>query len=106
MYLAAHAEQIDKGLAEYGKTLHTFNGRNAADDCRRELVDALDYLTQLEMERDTYRAHAEAMEEALDFVYSQRDKAYNDCWDDNDKDCHCIACVASRVLHSYHEATK
>jgi hypothetical protein len=74
MYLAAHAEQVDKGVAEYGKTLHPFNGRNAADDCRRELVDALDYLTQLEMERDTYKAYADALSKALyEVAYPLRD---------------------------------
>lgn len=51
-YLKVHAQQVAKGFQEYGKPLAPFNGRDAAGDCRAELVDALDYLTQLEMERD------------------------------------------------------
>lgn len=54
-YHAVHAEQIAKGLDEYGEPLKPFNGRDAAHDCRAELADALDYLTQLEMERDHWR---------------------------------------------------
>ena len=46
--------QTAKGHAKYGKRLHTFNGRNAARDAMEELVDAFQYVTQLEFERDVW----------------------------------------------------
>lgn len=51
-WMEAFKEQVDKGLATYGGPLMTFNGLNQADMCRKELVDANNYLTALEMERN------------------------------------------------------
>jgi hypothetical protein len=45
-------KQYLKGIQKYNTELFTFNGRNAAKDLYEELVDAFNYATQLEMERD------------------------------------------------------
>lgn len=45
------AEQIEKGKSKYGTSLMTFNGRDAGEDAMQELVDLLQYLTQLRMEK-------------------------------------------------------
>lgn len=47
-------KQVAKGEKKYGVRLHTWNGRDAAQDAREELVDGFQYLTQLTMERDEY----------------------------------------------------
>ncbi len=38
------------GVAKYGRPLQTHNGRDAREDARQELLDALMYLAQAEME--------------------------------------------------------
>jgi hypothetical protein len=38
------------GVAKYGVPLRTFNGRDAREDARQELLDALMYLAQAELE--------------------------------------------------------
>lgn len=43
--------QVEKGERKYGVRLTTFNGRNAYEDAAQELVDAFQYVTQLDMER-------------------------------------------------------
>lgn len=44
--------QYLKGIRKYNTELFTFNGRNAAKDLYEELVDAFNYATQLELERN------------------------------------------------------
>ncbi len=58
-FTKTHAEQVEAGLKEYGTPLAPFNGRDAADDARRELVDLSQYLTQLEMELKHWKWEAQ-----------------------------------------------
>ena len=44
------AERNAKGVETYGRTLMTFNGRDALRDAREEVLDTYVYLTQLAME--------------------------------------------------------
>jgi hypothetical protein len=44
------------GIEKYGTELHTFNGRNAAEDIRQELGDLIIYFAQLVMENKTEEA--------------------------------------------------
>ncbi len=48
--------QEAKGIATYGVTLGTFNGRDAGRDAWEELVDLAQYVTQLELECADLRA--------------------------------------------------
>lgn len=45
-------KQFVKGLEKYNTELTTFNGRDSAQDLMDEIVDALQYATQLQMERN------------------------------------------------------
>ncbi len=47
--------QYKKGKEKYGVVLTTFNGRDAGQDCLEELVDAVQYLTQLRMENEALK---------------------------------------------------
>jgi len=40
------------GIARYGRSLETHNGRNAARDADEEMIDALQYQMQLRLEHD------------------------------------------------------
>jgi len=42
--------QKEKGLREYGELLHTFNGRDALEDLKQELVDSSLYFSQAILE--------------------------------------------------------
>lgn len=53
-----------KGFKKYGTHLRTFNGRNAYHDFMQELVDALMYATQLNMELQQAKADLRFMVEA------------------------------------------
>ena len=44
-------ERQAKGIATYGRSLETFNGRDAHRDLEEELLDALQYNAQQRMER-------------------------------------------------------
>lgn len=44
-------ERTKVGVKKYGQPLHTFNGRNSVRDVKEELLDALQYVQQWEMER-------------------------------------------------------
>lgn len=64
-------KQYLKGLKKYNTELTTFNGRDSAQDLMDEIVDALQYATQLEMERNElckiiYRGIA--MDELPDYI--------------------------------------
>lgn len=45
-------ERIQKGVETYGTVLKTHNGRNALQDAKEELADAVLYLTQAMMEAE------------------------------------------------------
>lgn len=65
LFLAQLEEQEKKGLAKYGTTLQTHNGRNAAHDAMQELVDAWQYLVQLDLEYRCALGHISQLEKAL-----------------------------------------
>lgn len=46
------AERANKGIETYGRSLETFNGRDALQDAIEEQVDGLQYLVQAQMERE------------------------------------------------------
>jgi hypothetical protein len=48
--VAALKARAAAGVAKYGVPLRTHNGRDAREDARQELLDALMYLAQAEME--------------------------------------------------------
>jgi hypothetical protein len=41
-----------RGIATYGQSLHTFNGRDPVRDALEEVLDLAQYLKQIQMERD------------------------------------------------------
>jgi len=45
-------KQFLKGLQKYNTELTTINGRDSAQDLMEEIVDAMQYATQLQMERN------------------------------------------------------
>lgn len=49
-------EREAKGIATYGRSLETFNGRDATRDLLEELIDALQYAMQWRMERSSLLA--------------------------------------------------
>lgn len=51
-FLRMLAERASRGIATYGTTLQTFNGRDAIRDAKEECLDLWQYLCQIEMERD------------------------------------------------------
>ena len=53
-------ERQKKGIATYGRSLETFNGRDAIRDLEEELLDGLQYLTQVRLEREALEAKIEA----------------------------------------------
>ncbi len=53
MFLTMLAHQEAKGIATYGTTLQTHNGRDPLLDALAEMVDALQYLVQAYMERES-----------------------------------------------------
>jgi hypothetical protein len=57
------AEREKQGIATYGRSLETFNGRDALRDIKEELIDAWQYLIQLEMERDALREQCRQLSE-------------------------------------------
>ena len=60
-YTEAYCNQYNKGLDKYSTPLKTFNGRDAYKDALEETADLLQYLTQLKMERDWYKAEYERL---------------------------------------------
>lgn len=61
-------EREAKGIETYGRSLHTFNGRDPAQDLVEELLDAAQYAKQLQMER---QALTDELKWALGFVEAQ-----------------------------------
>uniref|UniRef100_A0A6M3LBE9 Uncharacterized protein n=1 Tax=viral metagenome TaxID=1070528 RepID=A0A6M3LBE9_9ZZZZ len=58
-------EREQQGLATYGTTLQTFNGRDAIKDALDELIDAYQYVIQAQMERDSDSALDRKLGQAL-----------------------------------------
>ena len=56
------AQRCELGIKTYGHPLSTANDRNALQDLREEIVDAMQYLTQAEIERDMTR-------KALEYIW-------------------------------------
>lgn len=52
-------EREQLGIRSYGRPLETFNGRDALNDLYDEWLDAIKYLKQHIMERDTRRGELE-----------------------------------------------
>ena len=50
-------ERRDLGIEKYGQELHTFNGRDARKDAEEEILDCLQYVTQLGLEKDVDVSH-------------------------------------------------
>ena len=69
LFPALLEERERQGIAQYGRSLETWNGRSAFRDLIEELVDACQYSLQLEMERaDLARWFGEALELARDAI--------------------------------------
>lgn len=59
------AERRERGIAKYGTTLQTFNGRDPVADAMEEHLDALQYLMQWRLERRALMAEVEQLRGAL-----------------------------------------
>lgn len=51
------AEREKAGIARYGRSLETWNGRDAHRDLMEELLDAIQYAKQAELERKDLEQH-------------------------------------------------
>lgn len=58
-------EREAKGIATYGRTLGTFNGRDSLQDELEEFIDGFQYRMQYRMERQRLDAHLWAVESRL-----------------------------------------
>lgn len=65
LFLQLLADQEQKGIAAYGTTLQTFNGRDVALDLLQELVDAFQYAVQFQAEHAALLRHLTRLEGAL-----------------------------------------
>jgi hypothetical protein len=45
-------QREQEGIEKYGRSLETFNGRDAAQDLLEEVIDGIQYATQLSLEYD------------------------------------------------------
>jgi hypothetical protein len=64
--LIAHLRKRQaKGRAEYGRSLETFNGRDAGRDLLEELLDGAQYAMQLQLERAALEAELARWKAAL-----------------------------------------
>lgn len=64
--IAAIEERKALGIERYRRPLETFNGRNALQDAKEELIDGAVYLQQVEMEWDAMRRAYLAVQAVLD----------------------------------------
>lgn len=55
-FLAMLAEREERGIATYGMSLTTDNGRDAVQDAMEEACDLWQYLVQIHLERADLRA--------------------------------------------------
>lgn len=54
-------QREQKGIATYGRSLQTWNGRDAHQDLAEEVIDLWQYATQARMERDDLVAERDAL---------------------------------------------
>ena len=62
-----------KGIATYGTTLQTFNGRDAVQDALEEAADLWQYLTQIALERDADAALMRSLRADDQLLTTERD---------------------------------
>ena len=62
-----------KGIASYGTTLQTFNGRDAVQDALEEAIDLWQYLTQIALERDADAALMRSLRADVERLTAERD---------------------------------
>jgi hypothetical protein len=60
-------QRQQKGIETYGTSMQTFNGRDPFQDAIEELVDALQYIVQAQME---YRVIKSAYEKTIGCCYA------------------------------------
>lgn len=60
------AERERKGIETYGRSLETFNGRDATRDLLEELIDGAQYALQWQMERAELLAEIKRLRELLE----------------------------------------
>jgi len=58
-------ERTEVGIATYGEELHTHNGRDVLQDFMEELLDAIQYHTQLEMEQPSQCVSGKLLEKSF-----------------------------------------
>jgi hypothetical protein len=61
LFLTMLLDREVKGIQTYGRSLETFNGRNAVRDALEEVVDAFQYLVQIQLEREAMTAENAAL---------------------------------------------
>lgn len=66
LFVEMLAERERTGIAEYGRSLHTNNGRDAVVDALQEQIDGFQYLVQTKMEREREHRILRAWVTALD----------------------------------------
>lgn len=66
LFLELLAQREAKGIATYGTTLQTHNGRNVYVDLAEELADAWQYAVQASIEHDDLKAENAKLSEELD----------------------------------------
>lgn len=64
-------EREQVGIRRYGRTLETFNGRNALQDAYEEVLDLAQYIKQVLMEDDALRTENEKLRQTLDGVLTE-----------------------------------
>jgi len=71
------SERERKGIATYGRSLETFNGRSAPQDLIEELLDAVQYARQWQMERAKL---IEVVKSAIEWREANREVRISDLW--------------------------
>jgi hypothetical protein len=64
LFAAMLAEREQRGIATYGRSLETHNGRDAVQDALEECADLWQYLVQIKLERDALRVGSEQADDA------------------------------------------
>jgi hypothetical protein len=94
--MADLAEREKHGIAKYGTTLQTFNGRNALVDLYQELIDATQYCRQLLMKEQGAANALKLAVEALEKI------THTACYDPGEGGCigqnKCPRCTAKETL--------
>jgi hypothetical protein len=84
--VSAITSQAEKGQAQYGSPLMTFNGRDAGQDAIEELADATVYVQQLRMERNDLVVALEKMQLRCVELERERDTWRSLCQQRSKKD--------------------